>query len=209
MEGGGTLKIAFLGNSLTLYGISEEVGWEYESGMAASSLKNDYVHKTINKIAKTKNISVEYAIVNIAVFERNFEEFDSNSLKKLKDFNADIIIFQLGENVAISDIEQKYEIFINKYTDLLTFFGEDIIKIVCTPFWYNKDKIYAITKVVLNTNSFLVDLSHLDGRFDGSNYAKAERKYDHPGVQVHPGDSGMERISDCIFSIVNAIKGKN
>ena len=186
-----------------MHDVAEEIGWTHKNGMAASSLENDYVHKTVARLSETFGVTVEYAIVNTAAFERDFLNFDIMRLKQLKDFNPDYIIFQFGENVSQEELLQNESFFIENYTKLIEYFGE-CKKIVCTPFWYSKEKVYAITQVALNTNSFLVDLSHLDGRFDPSNYVKAEVQFKHPGVAIHPGDLGMKRISDCIFSIFNA-----
>lgn len=40
---------------------------------------------------------------------------------------------------------------------------------------------------------------------DKRNYVKSEMNYKHQGVAVHPGDFGMENISDNIYSIFNVI----
>ena len=198
------IKIAFIGNSLTLHGVSENIGWTHESGMAASSLENDYVHRVIEKISTSKNISVEYGLINTADFERNFINFDNSRLSKLLEFSPDYVIFQQGENVSSNDIKKQYKLYVEKYSDLIKNF-DNSTKIVCLPFWYDKDKISVITEVAIKTNSFLVDLSHLGGGLDNRNYAISEVKYSHKGVGLHPGDFGMENISDNIFSVFNAL----
>lgn len=49
-EGGDSvIKVAFVGNSISLHGIAENIGWDHKSGMAASSIDNDYVHKLAKK----------------------------------------------------------------------------------------------------------------------------------------------------------------
>ena len=53
------VRIVFVGNSLTFHGISKDIGWELECGMAATSLENDYVHKTVRKISESRNVSVD------------------------------------------------------------------------------------------------------------------------------------------------------
>lgn len=45
-------KIMFIGNSVTLHGPSESIGWYGNWGMAASSLDKDYVYVFINEIIK-------------------------------------------------------------------------------------------------------------------------------------------------------------
>ena len=93
------IKIAFIGNSLTLHSKLESIGWNHTSGIAASSLENDYVHKTVRKLAESKNVNIEYVLINLSDWERDFENFDINRLQKIWDFNPEYVIFQLGENV--------------------------------------------------------------------------------------------------------------
>lgn len=199
------IKIAFIGNSLTLHGVAENIGWNRECGMAASSLDNDYVHKTLRKIANEKNVSIDYVLINTADFERNFDTFENNRFEKIFDFKPEYIIFQFGENILENELEENYDIFIEKYKSLINCFGEESIKIVCLPFWHSAKKNQAITKVALETKSFLVDLSHLGNGLANENYASSEFNYKHPGVRIHPGDFGMENISDNIFSVFNVI----
>lgn len=198
------IKVGFLGNSLTFHGAAEKIGWNHESGMAASSLENDYVHKTVRKLAEAKGVSVEYALINVADFERGFETFDFSRLSKIRDFPADFLVFQLGENVISSELKEKYDVFVEKYSDLVRSF-ENPQKIVCIPFWHDNDKVSAITQVSIRADAFLVDLSHLGGGLDSRNYASSEVKYKHRGVGLHPGDFGMENIADNIFSVLNAM----
>ena len=197
------IKIAFMGNSITLHDIAENIGWTHESGMAASKLENDYVHKLIETIAISKNVSVEYTIINISGFERNFENFDNGRLSKIIEFAPDYVIFQLGENVSNEEIKEKYDLFIDKYIKLIKNFDKSQ-KIVCLPFWYDKNKISAITEVAISSESFLVDLSHLGNGLDTRNYASSEVNYSHKGVAIHPGDYGMQNIAQNIFSVFNA-----
>ena len=67
-----------------------------------------------------------------------------------------------------------------------------------------------IEKVALSTNSYLVDLSHLP-LLEPENYAKNEKNYNGnktvwkvDGIGIHPGDLGMENISNQIFLTINA-----
>jgi len=200
-----TIKVAFIGNSITWHDPSEKIGWDHKAGMAASSIENDYVHRTVEKIARNKNVNVEFVVNNIADWEREFEDFDFSRIKGINNFKPDYTIFQLGENVAQADIEIKTDSFINNYISLINYIETKNNEIICLPFWYSKEKVQAITKVAIKTNSYLVDLSHLGNGLDKRNYVKSEMNYKHQGVAVHPGDFGMENISDNIYSIFNVI----
>lgn len=200
-----TIKIAFIGNSLTLHSKLDSIGWNHTSGMAASSLENDYVHKTVKKIAESKAVNVEYALINIADWERDFETFDINRLQRINEFNSDYIIFQLGENVLQEDMINKENIFSEKYKNLIKYVGNEKTKIICLPFWHSTEKNQCFTKIAIETQSYLIDLSHLGNGLDKKNYGSSAIKYKHPGVAMHPGDYGMENISDNIFSVLNVV----
>ena len=200
-----TIKLAFIGNSITLHKPSASIGWSHSSGMAASKLENDYVHRTVERISRNKTVNVEYAVINISDWERNFESFNFARITHINEFEPDYTIFQLGENVLQSDVEEKRESFIQKYIELVEYVVTNQDEIICLPFWYSEEKNHAITKVALETKCYLVDLSPLGNGLDKKNYANSEIKYKHPGVAVHPGDFGMENISDKIFSVLNVV----
>lgn len=199
------IKIAFIGNSLTLHSKLESIGWNHTSGMAASSLENDYVHKTVRKLAESKNVNIEYALINLSDWERDFENFDKNRLQKIWDFNPEYVIFQLGENVLQDNIIGRKEIFYNEYIKIIESFGKNNTRIVSLPFWHSSEKNQLFTKVAIETKSYIIDLSHLGNGLDKKNYANSEINYKHDGVGIHPGDYGMENISDNIFSVLNLI----
>lgn len=200
------IRIVFVGNSLTFHGISKNIGWELECGMAATSLENDYVHKTVRKISESRNVSVDYAVMNAAGFERKFESFDFAVVPTFEDFAPDYVVFQLGENVNKENLIVNTDLFVEKYSELINRIGsKNSIKMICLPFWHNTEKNQAITKVALNTHSLLVDLSHLGNGLDVRNYATYEKEWKHQGVGMHPGDFGMENIADNIFSVFNAV----
>jgi hypothetical protein len=197
------VKIAILGNSLSLHGIVEEL-WDHESGMAASDLEHDYVHVLLNKISEEKQCGIEYIVLNISDFERNFEQFNQNRMEKIKKFEPEIVIFQIGENVLTEALEARGEIFVNNYLKIIEYCnGQETI--ICLPFWPVKEKIKLITEVALKSESYLVDLSHLGSGIDPLNLAKSENKYKHVGVAAHPGDYGMNNIANILYIMVNKI----
>jgi hypothetical protein len=192
-----------LGNSISLHGIIDGL-WSYESGMAASDLEHDYVHILLNKISMEKKCGIEYIVINIADFERNFEQFDYTRLETVKDFCPELIIFQIGENVSTELLKIKGEIFVKNYIDLINYCnGKNTI--VCLPFWPDREKINLITEVAINAETYLVDLSHLGSGIEPLNLAKSENKYNHAGVAAHPGDYGMNNIAKTIYIMINKI----
>jgi len=193
------IKIVILGNSLTLIN-----DWNGGAGLAASNRENDYVHILLEKISFENDLKIEYIVLNIAEFEREFEYFDYDRLEIIRKFEPEIIIFQIGENVIAKKLNEKREIFIENYMELINYCNGKYT-IICLPFWPDKDKINAITEIALKSESFLVDLSHLGSGIEPLNFARSERKFDHAGVAAHPGDYGMNNIAKILYITIKKI----
>ncbi len=98
------LKIAFIGNSLTLHGPAPAIGWNNDCGMAASNTNTDFAHLLASKLGLIDN---DIFVGNFTELERvdirnNNEQF--TLLKEVFDKKPVITIIQLGDN--ISDNEQ-------------------------------------------------------------------------------------------------------
>jgi hypothetical protein len=211
-KGEDTLKILILGNSLSYHGISTNIGWMYNAGMAASTMQKDYAHLILSKLSdKMPHYVITLRISNFASFERNSNSLKYDSLENLASFGADIIIFQLGENVK----DENVCMFYRGYVKLINYFKrkKKSTKTICTtPFISSTiEKNSIIENVALRTNSFLVDLSHLPF-LDKENYAKNERNYNGnksewkaDGIGMHPGDIGMENIARLLFIEINGL----
>ena len=193
------IKIVILGNSLTLIH-----DWNGGAGLAASNRENDYVHILLNKISFENDLDIEYLVFNIAEFERGFEYFDYTRLEIIREFEPEIIIFQIGENVVTKTLNEKREIFIENYIELINYCnGKNVI--ICLPFWPDREKLNIITEVALKSASYLVDLSHMGSGIEPLNFARSERKFDHAGIGAHPGDYGMENIAKMLYITINKI----
>jgi alpha-galactosidase len=126
-------KIVFLGNSITLHGPSEAIGWTGNWGMAASSEEKDYVHLMVKALsnsvpgANTADVQApKYLVRNIADFERGFADYSvEENLKELLDFKPDLIILAIGENVAPLNTEELKAQFHDRVTKLLKAFQKD------------------------------------------------------------------------------------
>lgn len=209
---GESYKILVIGNSLSIHAIAKDIGWNYFSGMAATSIEKDYVHLLFKKIEnKLPNRNLYLRISQFANFERNLATLNPKSLDSLISYQPDLIIFQLGENVRIQN--QKDEtLFEEKYIELINSFKQNgnPMTICTTPFFPSLPKNEIVQKVALETNSYLVDLSHLP-LLNTENYAKDEKNYSGDksvwkvgGIGIHPGDIGMENIAEQIFITINA-----
>ena len=81
-------RIVVLGNSLSYHGRAEQIGWNYDHGMAASAPSRDYVHLLFDMIEKNlPERRIQMLVYNIADFERNFDTFDFKQLASLKKFS--------------------------------------------------------------------------------------------------------------------------
>jgi hypothetical protein len=204
------IKIMIIGNSLSLHGIAPKIGWTHEGGMAASTKEKDYAHLLFKKLeAILPEYEVCMRISNFASFERNPNSLDDRSIENLLSFKADIIIFQLGENVdeTSSDNLRNFE---KKYIQLINSFrkNDSPLTICTTPFFPSLTKNKIMNQIALNTKSNLVDLSSLT-LLDPKNYAKNEVDYAGDksawiaeGIGIHPGDIGMQNIANLIFTSV-------
>ena len=200
-----TITCLFLGNSLTYTGVPEEEPNKEKRGMTSTDKENDYVHVLLKMIAENKRVNVKYSILNIAQFERTFTKhsFSMDKLKLAECICPDFLFVQIGENVAKEDIENadKYK---KEYGNLLSLFPNSK-RIITIPFWPSKEKEYATTEIAIESNSYLVDISHLGDGTDKLNFSSSYRHYKQPGVGSHPGDYGMANIAKCIYAVFNAI----
>jgi hypothetical protein len=209
---GEPFRILVIGNSLAYSGKAEKYGWMHGSGMAASSISKDFAHLIFTK---TENLlpgrKISLRVARMIEFERNYERFDFASVDSLVGYHANIIVFQLGENVSFGKINTQ-ELFESKYITLVNCFkkNNNPLVICTTPFFPSFEKNEIIKKVSLATNSYLADLSHMV-LLNEENYVKFERNYpgdrkgwERTGIGIHPGDYGMENIAQQIFIIINA-----
>lgn len=211
--GGRALQVLFLGNSITLTGVTAEEPDKTRRGCCSTSIEKDYVHIVLNRLAHDTAQNIDYSILNIAEFERSFSTtpFDFAQLEACSVKNPDYLIVQIGENVAADDIANYGEKFEEQYIELLSHFPT-AKRIICIPFWPDRRKAKYITNVALKTKSHLVDLSHLGASvvvkigdyFDPLNLAESQKNYKQPGVGVHPGDYGMQSIADAIYAAIGA-----
>ena len=159
---GKEFRLLILGNSLTLHGKADEIGWFHESGMAASSKDKDFAHilyKEIEGLLPQNKITMR--IANFAEFERDFTTYDFQKITNFVEFSPHLILFQLGENVVF-DLVKTDSVFINRYTNLINQFKKSNPIVICTlPFFPSNATNQSIKQVALKTNSFTVDLSSL------------------------------------------------
>ena len=200
-------KILFLGNSITLHGPAESIGWTGNWGMAASAEEKDYVHLVIQALSEPAASGIpapKFMVQNIADFERDYGAYAvGEKLRECIDFKPGLLILAIGENVPeLSSVESETQ-FRNSVDTLLKAFQKDgnPTIIVRSSFWPSSNKDAILKQAAGDAGAIFVDISELAK--EEANFARSERQIAHAGVAAHPGDRGMKAIAD---AIVNAIK---
>ena len=70
-------KVLFLGNSITLHGPAEQIGWSGNWGMAASEAEKDYVHLLVARLSQAAQGVPQVMVRNLADFERQYATYTS------------------------------------------------------------------------------------------------------------------------------------
>ncbi len=188
-------KIMFVGNSITMHGIAQSIGWNGCYGMAASSEDNDYVHILMNMV-RNQNPNISYCICQVCEWESDYKNGESmyHLYENARDFEADVIVMRAIENCSAKDFDA--DVFKKQYEKLISFLNPsgNSKLILTTGFWKHPgdDKIIEYAKEKSLPLIYLGDLGEDDNM-------KAIGKFKHEGVANHPGDLGMKTIAQRIF----------
>ncbi len=199
------MKILFIGNSITLHGVKEDIGWHGCWGMAASSREKDYVHQVMRMVREIVP-DAEYIIAQVADWERGYwkapTEFEF--LNTAAAYDADIIVVRLGENVQPKELEAHD--LTEAFCRLFDFLDPKQNKklIVTNEFWANDLKDGCIEEACRRRGVQMLDISHLGAQDD----MMAIGLFEHRGVAIHPGDKGMLRIAEIIFEKIKEMLEK-
>jgi len=196
--GNGGTKILILGNSITLHGPNAEIGWNKYCGMAASGPENDYVHLLYKKITEA-GYKANFLVAQAADWERGFWEKENLSdFSYARDYRPDIIIFRLGENIlpencGVYNLAAAISDFIGYLSNSSGCGKTKILMTTC--FWKHDKADQSIREYAARTECPVVEL----GDLGSDDSMKALGLYEHGGVAGHPGDKGMEIISERIW----------
>ena len=192
------LKILVVGNSITRHGPKPEIGWDRDWGMAASAPEKDYVHLLYTKLCAAgvepymmirQASGWEVGILDEKVLDKFAEE---------RAFDADIVVYRLGENVKK---ETKYA-FCEK---LEAFIGHICPRgkvVFTTNFWKNEIVDDSIRNLAAKRGEVCTDIC-----CEGEEQT-AIGLFWHKGVAMHPGDKGMEMIAERVAGAILETLGK-
>ena len=195
------LRVLFVGNSITLHGPSEPIGWFGDWGMAASKKENDYVHLVEDHI-KTKHPNASFCICNAADWERKYmnPEETFHIFEAARAFDADIMILKLCGNTPTDNFDA--ELFKSGFEKLINFLNKSgkAKIIVATEFCKHpaEESLISFAKESELPLCYLSDIA-------GFEEYKAIGLFEHKGVAAHPGDKGMREIADRIIKTLDPI----
>lgn len=193
-------KVLFLGNSITKHGPKADIDWSGNWGMAASAEAKDYVHVFTASLSQKQGSTPEILVKNIADFERAHQGYEcATKLKEAIDFQADLIVLAISENVpAMKTAEAKTQFQADVTALLKTIQGNHKPTIlVRSCFWADTAKDGALRGACDAVSGVYVDISAL-GK-DKKSFARSERPFKHAGVANHPGDQGMAAIASALM----------
>ena len=186
-----SLKILVLGNSITRHGPKLDIGWPYDWGMAASCADKDYVHRLYLKLCENGTSAI-MRIRQASGWEisiRGRESFED--YREDRDFNADIVVYRLGENVKKED----FPLFRDALRNFINYLCPNATKIIFTTcFWPNLGLDGDIEAIAKERNCPFISVVYTDEKM------MALGQFEHAGVAGHPSDLGMEMIADKIFN---------
>ena len=193
-------KVLFLGNSITKHGPKADIDWSGNWGMAASAAAKDYVHVFTTSLTQMQGSAPTILVKNIADFERAHQAYDfATKLKEAIDFQADLIVLAISENVpALKTPEAKTQFQADVTALLKSIQGNHRpVILVRSCFWADAAKDGALRGACDAVSGVYVDISAL-GK-DKKSFGRSERPFKHAGVANHPGDAGMAAIAAALM----------
>lgn len=194
-------KILFVGNSITLHGVKEDIGWFNSWGMAASSEDNDYVHLVMKGLCDN-SVTASYCICQVSSWESKYKTGCSllENYENARKFDADIIIIRCIENCPWNDFDA--DTFEYEYKKLIEYLNPNkkAKVILTTSFWKHPGD-----DVIVKTGKDLDYPCIYLGNLGEDDTMKAIGLFDNSGIANHPGDKGMKTIADLLLEKINKI----
>ena len=189
------LRLLIVGNSITRHAPSPGLGWFGDWGMAASSVETDYVHRLADMLEKA-GLDVLVKVHQLATWERTHAEPNAlESVMEDNEFNADAVVFRLGENVKVFDgWRENLEAFINTICPN----GKVVFT---TTVWDSAVINGPIRDLAKSRGEHCIDITEVGKREE----LMAIGQFEHRGVAMHPSDKGMQYIADSVFDKVREI----
>lgn len=191
-------RILIVGNSITRHGIKEEIGWRGDFGMAASSIEKDYVHLLAADILKNEDAYI--MVHQLADWERAYTEKNALSFWEAdRAFAPDLMIFRLGENMPALQTDAEQEALEAALFSVIKHLSLEEKEIIFTTSFWKKPRVDAA--IISVANAMRMPIVPLGDLGDDEKYM-AVGLFEHVGVAHHPGDLGMKKIAERIYSAI-------
>ena len=199
---GAVKKVLIVGNSITRHAPKADIGWYGDWGMAASEPAKDYVHLV------EKGLMEYFGLISLCVAQAAEWESHVHAEKRAileeryqpaADFETDIIIVRIGENIDIN--RTSVQELADDFKEMIRFFGSKrpgVQVVLRGLFWWFPEHEKAVHLVAEQEGYRFVALKDLG--IDEKMTAKG--LFEHGGVAGHPGDLGMEHIAERILEAV-------
>lgn len=185
-------KILVIGNSITYHPPDAAIGWNADWGMAASAPDKDYF-SLLEDSLRYHLPELEMMRENVYPFERKFSSLDFAMYEHLRDFQADMLVIRLGENIPLENLEGWN--FSQSLREFAAFLSSGQTRVLLTTtFWPNTAVNDQLLHAAAEMNWQVVQLSQLGAQ---DSYMAME-EYSNESVARHPNDQGMQAISRLI-----------
>jgi lysophospholipase L1-like esterase len=202
-----------IGNSITQHGPKADLRWEEPvRGMAASSLQSDYVHVLRQMLQRQEEANASDVKIagRLGKLSAGTMEQMKTVIDELRDWGADLVTIQLGENDHLKEIgaegfEERYRVVVD---GILA--GKKRPRILCTGVWVPGGKLSdngrylpgtdgaikedIIEKICREKDLTFVSIAPFASRSENYGYGET------PGVKWHPNDTGMKAYAEAIFT---------
>lgn len=184
-----------IGNSITLHGPAENIGWFGNHGMSASEKDNDFAN-IVGKVIKRPLTAI------------NFSELAQKPLlaiPKIKNLVSKVpsdafVIIQLGDNLMPNNVKD-FEI---GFDQLLMQLSKAPAKLCVSTWWARPFKDNVLKRICTKYNFNYIHIGDVRGIPTSSKYKIID--YGNAGVNDHPQDFAMKVIAERVIEELNRKK---
>ncbi|WP_293880296.1 hypothetical protein [Sphingomonas sp.] len=186
----GRVRVAIIGNSITLHAPKSAIGWARANGMAASDLKHDYAHLLLQKIGASP---AESYVRNFYPFETDAHGAALNiaSIAPIMAGRPDVTVVQLGDNISVLNPAQLYR-FRGTFATLLDMVKQSGSFYCLSTFWHHVATDYVIKSECEKAGGKYVYIGDI---YPDQVASDTGSHYADKGVEKHPHDVAMQRIA--------------
>ncbi len=207
-----TFKVMMFGNSIRKHEPNASLNWTGNWGMAASAEDKDYAHRFIHHMNEKygQGVAVLYDTTSIKSFEDAFANKDENAdytsaisayIDEIKRVNPDIVTLQYGDNAKNITSAAAYKNGTLQLVEGIREAAPNAIIVLSTPFFGGG---YHVDGTIAAGEETDIPVALIHKLYTYENLAKSENSNLASGVDIHPGDRGMDNIAKEFFALVDA-----